>query len=90
MPYRYAGGMTQLVTRIDDELAQEVDGLVQTGVARSRSDAVRMALRALVDRHRRANVAADIIRGYQERPQTEDEIGWSDAATAAMIAEEPW
>ena len=27
---------------------------------------------------------------YRRRPQTDEEIAWSDEATAAMIAEEPW
>lgn len=82
--------MTQLVTRIDDDLAREIDALVDEGVVESRSDAVRQALRALVDRHRRKQIGEAIVEGYRRQPQTEEEIGWADEATMRMIAEEPW
>ncbi len=82
--------MAQLVTRIDDELAAELDALVSEGVVESRSDAVRRALRALVDRHRRRRIGEAIVEGYRKQPQTEEEIGWADEATVRMIAEEPW
>ena len=82
--------MSQLVTRIDDDLAQEIDALVAEGVVESRSDAVRQALRALVDRHRRKRIGDAIVEGYRRQPQTEEEIGWADEASIRMIAEEPW
>lgn len=82
--------MQQLVTRVDDDLAAAVDRLVRSGVVASRSDAVRRGLRELVDRHRRAQVAEQIVAGYTAVPQSEDEVGWSDDATRRMIAEDPW
>ncbi|CAN5783331.1 hypothetical protein BH20ACT14_BH20ACT14_02680 [soil metagenome] len=82
--------MAQLVTRIDDDLAKELDELVLEGVAESRSDAVRQALRALLDRHRRRKVGEAIVEGYRRQPQTDEEVGWADEATVRMIAEEPW
>jgi Arc/MetJ-type ribon-helix-helix transcriptional regulator len=82
--------MTQLVTRVGDELAAAIDLLVKQGVVESRSEAVRRGLEMLVDRHRRAGVAAAIVRGYQAHPQAGEEAGWADAATRRMIAEEPW
>ena len=82
--------MAQLVTRLDDALAADVDVLVREGVAESRSDAVRIALRQLVDQHRRTQVGAAIVAGYRRTPQEEDEAPWSDEATRQMIAEEPW
>ena len=82
--------MTQLVTRIDDDLAREVDALVLEGVVQSRSDAVRHALRTLVDRHRRRRIGEAIVAGYENRPQTADEVSWADDAAVRMIADEPW
>jgi len=82
--------VAQLVTRIDDDLAKELDELVLEGVAESRSDAVRQALRALLDRHRRRKVGEAIVEGYRRQPQTDEEVGWADEATVRMIAEEPW
>lgn len=82
--------MTQFVTRVDKDLAESVDQLVADGTVASRSDAVRLGLRQLVDRHRRAKVGKQIADAYRLLPQTEEESGWADAATAGMIAEEPW
>jgi Arc/MetJ-type ribon-helix-helix transcriptional regulator len=82
--------VAQLVTRIDDKLASEVDALVSQGAVRSRSDAVRQGLEALVERHRRSAVGRAIVEGYRRVPQTEAEVGWADEATRRMIADEPW
>jgi metal-responsive CopG/Arc/MetJ family transcriptional regulator len=82
--------MAQFVTRIEDDLADAVDGLVAAEVVASRSDAVRKGLRILIDEHRRQVVAKAIVDGYRRHPQSDDEVHWADAATAAMIADEPW
>ncbi len=82
--------MTQLVTRVGDELVAEIDRLVERGVVESRSEAVRRGLEVLVDQHRRAAIAAALVSGYEAHPQTEEGIAWADAATRRMIAEEPW
>ena len=82
--------MGQLVARIDDDLAREIDALVDEGVVASRSDAVRQALRALVDRHRRRRVAEETVAAYTAQPQTEDELRGVDEAARRMIEEEPW
>lgn len=82
--------MAQLVTRVDDDLAAAVDDLVVAGVVASRSEAVRLGLERLVDRHRRSEIGARIARGYRSLPQTEAEVGWADESTIRMISEEPW
>lgn len=80
----------QLVTRVPDDVAEALDALVRTGSFASRSEAVRAGLDALIDREHRARVGREISDGYRRTPQTDDESGWSDAASAAMIADEPW
>lgn len=82
--------MPQLVTRVDEDLAAAVDELVLEGVVASRSDAVRVALLALVDENRRARIGKAIVDGYRARPQTATDVGWADEASARMIADEPW
>ena len=82
--------MAQLVTRVDDALLADVDHLVAEGSVESRSDAVRVALRQLIERRRRQEVGRSIVEEYRARPQTGSEVGWSDSATIAMIAEESW
>lgn len=82
--------MSQLVTRIDDDLARAIDDLVAEGLVGSRSDAVRQGLRALVDGHRRRRNAEADIAAYTAMPQTEEEMGWLEESTIRMIEEEPW
>ena len=82
--------MAQIVARIDEGLAVQIDRLVDSGVVRSRSDAVRRALRALVESERRRSIGEAIVEGYRRIPQTEHEAGWTDDRAGSMIAEEPW
>ena len=80
----------QLVARVPDDVIAAIDDLVQEGVFDSRSDAVRAGLVAVIDRRRRLAVGEAIAEGYRRVPQSDDDLAWSDAASAAMIAEEPW
>jgi Arc/MetJ-type ribon-helix-helix transcriptional regulator len=82
--------MTRWVTRVDDELASAVDELVAAGLVANRSEAVRLGLQGLVDRHRRDQAGARIVAGYQAVPQTHSEGGWADESSTRMIAEELW
>jgi len=80
----------QFVTRVPDAVAEAVDGLVAAGAFASRSDVVRAGLEAVVERERRAAIGRSIVDGYRRVPQDADDLPWSDAASSAMIAEEPW
>ena len=82
--------MTQVVARIPQDLADEVDRLVDDGVIESRSEAVRQGLLGLVERHRRSVVGEAIVDGYRRTPQDDSDSLWSDRATIEMIAQEPW
>jgi Arc/MetJ-type ribon-helix-helix transcriptional regulator len=82
--------MAQLVTRVDDSLLADVDALVSEGVAATRSDAVRLGLEALIERHRRQQTGRTIVAAYRRRPQDEEELAGLDEATRALIEEEPW
>jgi Arc/MetJ-type ribon-helix-helix transcriptional regulator len=80
----------QLVTRVPDALARAVDDLVGAGVFRSRSEAVRIGLENVLERERRAATGRAIVEGYRRVPQEGDDLAWPEAATSAMIADEPW
>jgi len=82
--------MAQIVTRLDDRLAAEVDGLVADGVVANRSEAVRLGLESLVDQHRRARVGEEIAAAYRRQPQTDEELAGLGEATRALVEEEPW
>lgn len=82
--------MAQVVVRLPDDLAAAVDELVADGVMASRSEAVRVGLERLVDRHRRDRIGQEIVDAYRRLPQTEEELAWTDEAARRMIADEPW
>ena len=82
--------MAQIVTRLDDGLADAVDQLVVAEVVESRSDAVRIGLQRLVDEHRRATIGRSILAAYEEQPQTHAELAGIERASRQMIADEPW
>jgi len=82
--------MAQVVVRVDDRLAAQLDELVTDGVVSNRSEAVRLGLERLVDEHRRRRTGAEIVEAYRRTPQTEEELAGLDEATRALIAEEPW
>jgi Arc/MetJ-type ribon-helix-helix transcriptional regulator len=82
--------MAQLVTRVNDRLLADVDQLVTEGVASTRSDAVRLGLEALVERHRRERAGRAIVDGYRRQPQSDEELTGLDEATRSLIEEEPW
>jgi Arc/MetJ-type ribon-helix-helix transcriptional regulator len=82
--------MAQVVTRLEDELVADLDGLVADGVVASRSEGVRMGLERLVEEHRRRRIGAEIVAGYVRQPQTDEEIAGAKRALRAAIDEEPW
>jgi Arc/MetJ-type ribon-helix-helix transcriptional regulator len=86
----YANRMAQLVARLDDDLMAEVDRLVADGVVANRSEAVRLGLRRLVDQQQRQRVGAAIVEAYRRQPQAAEELAGLDAATRALVNEEPW
>lgn len=82
--------MAQVVTRLDDKLIADLDGLVTDGFVASRSEGVRMGLERLVEEHRRRRIGAEIVAGYARRPETDEELAQAEQATRALIEEEPW
>lgn len=82
--------MAQVVARIDDKLADELDSLIEDGVITNRTEAVRIGLEGFVDACRRRQIGAQIAEAYKQHPQTEEELAGLDQATRALIEEEAW
>lgn len=67
----------QVPTRMDAGEVARIDELIAAGVGSTRSEIVRTALDELYDRHRRAQVAAEIVASYTEQPQTAEDEEWA-------------
>jgi Arc/MetJ-type ribon-helix-helix transcriptional regulator len=90
MHVEYAGGVPQLVTRIDASMEAAMDALVESGRFESRSEIVRVAVEALIDADRRRKIGEAIIEGYERMPETEEELELARIISTAMIEAEPW
>ncbi len=80
----------QLVIRVPDEMAAAVDDLVDAGEYDTRSDAVRAAVEALLDRRRRDEIGRQIAAGFERIPTTDAEMAAAYENARLMVEEEPW
>lgn len=88
---RYTEGMTtQLAVKIPDDLSSAIDDLVARGVYPTRSQAVRAALEALVQRSRSARIDAAFAAGFSKQPETPGEIAEAMRLGIEAIEDEPW
>lgn len=80
----------QLVVRVSDDLARQLDELIADGTVRSRSEAVRIGLADLLEARRRRKIGEAIVDGYRRVPPDDELDGVAEALARSMIAEEPW
>ena len=80
----------QIAVRLPEELLNDLDALVASGVYESRAAAVRAGVEAITALEHRRQIDRAIVAGYQRTPPTAIE---HDAAVASLrdaVAEEPW
>ena len=81
--------MTRLTISLPEPLVQGVDRkLARPG--ESRSAVVRRLLEEALREAEEREEVERYVRGYREEPQTEEEFGWSDRASAERLGELPW
>ena len=80
----------QIAIRIPAALAEELESLVSSARFKTKADAVRSALEALVEAERRTDVGRRIVEGYQRVPQDDVEVASAHEAAVRSIDEEPW
>jgi len=80
---------SQIAVRIPTELLDDIDRFVQGGRFTSRAEVVRIALERMLDELRNASIDAAIEAGYRRVPDPETDP-WVDAATRALVQDEPW
>lgn len=81
---------TQIAVRLDDEVLDRLDELISQGRFDSRAQAVRQAIRWMLEAERRRAVGEAIIDGYRRIPQTDEELARAEANVRRLIDEEPW
>ena len=82
--------MTQLVTRMADNVIEQIDAFVSRGAATSRSDVVRRALTEFFEREEDRRVAEEYAEAYRLRPETPDERRRAQDEGRRLVEEEPW
>jgi Arc/MetJ-type ribon-helix-helix transcriptional regulator len=80
----------QIAVRIPAELAERLETLVASGIFETKAEAIRAAIRDLVEAESRRAVGERIAEGYRRVPQTDEEEAAATAAAIRSIQEEPW
>jgi putative addiction module CopG family antidote len=80
----------QIAVRLPSELAKRLDEMVASGRFETKAEAVRSAIRSMVEAERRREIGQRIIDGYRRVPQTDDEVSAATEAALRSIHEEPW
>ena len=81
--------MAKIAISLPDEVLREIEAERQAN-GETRSGFVRRAVAAFLKQRREREWDQEYIRAYQEMPETEEEMGWVEAASQAVLAEYPW
>lgn len=83
------GRVSRVTVSVPTKLLDAVDKKLVKG-EESRSALIRRLLeKALGEAEERQEIER-YVRGYLEHPQTEDEVGWPEAASLQNLEELPW
>ena len=81
---------TQIAVRLDEDDVARLDDMVSEGRFDSRAEAVRAAVRGMLDAERRRAAGEAIAAGYRRVPQSDDEVTAAEVNVRRLIEEEPW
>jgi Arc/MetJ-type ribon-helix-helix transcriptional regulator len=80
----------QIAVKLPDTLAGELDQLVRSGDFKSRSQALRVGLEAMLAERTREQLRNRYREAMAQHPETSQEIAESTRLAREAIAEEPW
>ena len=75
--------------RLPSGLVQDIDRVVASGRFPTRTEVIRTALEQFIEQERQQGLDEAIAEGYRRVPDAAADA-WVDAATRAMVSEEPW
>ena len=81
--------MAKIAISLPDQTLEEIEK-ERLAAGESRSQFVRRAVEAYFQNKRKKEDIERYIRGYQQFPETEEELAWVEAASLAVLAEHPW
>ena len=81
--------MAKIAISLPDDVLQEVEK-ERNASGETRSEFFRRAVKALLKREREREAVEQYVRAYREMPETEEELGWVEAASQAVLEEYPW
>jgi Arc/MetJ-type ribon-helix-helix transcriptional regulator len=80
----------QIAVRLPDDVAAGLNELISSGRFGSKAEAVRAAIRSMLEAERRRETGERIAEGYRRVPQTDEEVAAAADAAVRSIHEEPW
>ncbi len=80
----------QVAVKLPEELADELDRLVQSGAFDSRSQVLRAGLEAIIARREQERLRERYREAMAKHPETSHEIAEAGRLAVDAIEEEPW
>jgi metal-responsive CopG/Arc/MetJ family transcriptional regulator len=81
--------MAKIAISLPDEVLQAIEKeRLASGL--SRSEFFRNAVEAFLRHRRERELEEQYVRGYQENPETAEEIALAEAVMGRVLAENPW
>lgn len=80
----------QIYVRLPRKQLDAIDELVRRGIYPNRAAAVREGVAAVTELHRRRDIDAEIVTGYERVPPTPAEDASALESLRNAILEEPW
>ncbi len=81
--------MAKIAISLPDDVFQDVEKERQAS-GETRSQFFRRAVTALLKQRRDREANEQYVRAYREMPETEEELGWVETASQAVLKEYPW
>jgi Arc/MetJ-type ribon-helix-helix transcriptional regulator len=80
----------QVAVKLPEELADELDRLVQSGAFDSRSQVLRAGLEAIITRREQERLRERYREAMAKHPETPNEMAEAGRLAIDAIEEEPW
>ena len=81
--------MAKIAISLPDEVLQDIEQ-ERLAAGETRSEFFRRAVKLYFQSKRKKEDIERYVRGYQQFPETEEELAWTSVTLASVWAESPW